>query len=127
MSDPDVPPHSQKPAGHLEGVWLVAHDLKHSVSLLDRAVEDLQRHLVSGQAARRAHSDVRGILAHVGYLTTTLLDGLHAHGLERAAIVLNDFIKERESTIARGLDPRISLTLRLSASGGVVFASVPEL
>ena len=127
MSESDSVPPADESGERLHGVWLLAHDLKYSVSLLNRSLEDLQRHVVSSEPARRAYGDTSGILAHVSYLSSALLDGLHKQGLQRTAIVLNDFIKDRESAIVRAAGGRIAVSLRLSAAGGVVFASVPEL
>lgn len=111
----------------LHAAWLFAHDLRYSVSLLDHSLGELQRYLISGEPSRRAHADAAGILAHVTYLASSLLEELNTDDLERPAIDLNGFILERQGAIERACGGEINLTLRLSAGGGIVPATVAEL
>jgi signal transduction histidine kinase len=126
MFDPDDPGGPGDSAA-VQRLWLVAHDLKNSFSLMSHAFHDLPRHLDRGQPAKQAYGELRSLLTHVDFLATVLIDSLHVQAAGRAAIALNDFIAERESSLRRTLGPGIALNIRLSATGGLVLATTQEL
>ena len=117
------------PGAHpsLQGVWLVAHDLKNSFSLMSNAFEELQQHLVAGESSRRALTESRWLLSHVDMLATALLDGIRYPALERSPVSINEFLLEREAVLNRVLSSGVSLALRPSAQPLRVLATVPEL
>jgi signal transduction histidine kinase len=126
MFDPDDPGHPGDP-GATQRLWLIAHDLKNSFSLMSYAFHDLPRHLAEGHAARKAFADLRSLVTHVDFLATVLINSLEARTEGRTAIALNDFIAEREPFLRRTLAPGVTLDVRLSAAGGVVLASTGAL
>jgi signal transduction histidine kinase len=123
-TDPQTVPGAH-PA--MQGVWLVAHDLKNSFSLLSNVFEELQQHLVADESSRRAFTESRWLLSHVDMLATALLDGIRYPALERSAVFINEFLLEREAMLNRALSPGVSLALRPSAQPLRVLATVPEL
>jgi signal transduction histidine kinase len=114
-------------AASLHRIWLLAHDLKNSFSLLSYAFHELPRHLTGGEDSKQAFTDLRSLLTHVDFLASTLLETLRQRTAGRTAISINDFLSEQEGLLRRTLGPGVSLTLRPSATGGVVLASAAEL
>lgn len=118
---------SPEAAASLHRIWLLAHDLKNSFSLMSYAFHDLPRHLSGNDAAKQAFTDLRSLLKHVDLLVSTLLDTLRQRSGGRTAVSINDFLMEREPRLKQSLGPQTTLTMRHCASGGVVLASVEEL
>jgi signal transduction histidine kinase len=114
-------------AASLHRIWLLAHDLKNSFSLMSFAFHELPRHLATGEDSKQAFTDLRSLLTHVDLLASTLLDTLRQRAAGRTAISVNDFLSEREELLRRTLSPGVSLTIRPCATGGVVLASEAEL
>ena len=117
---------SPEAAASLHRIWLLAHDLKNSFSLMSYAFHELPRHLSGNDPAKQAFTDLRSLLTHVELLTTTLLDTLRHREAGRTALSINDFLLEREVRLQK-VCPGITVTFRLSASGGVVLAGAEEL
>lgn len=127
MSDPHDSRDPDETSASIQRIWLVAHDLKNSFSLMSYAFHELPRHLAGGDAAKLAFTELRTLLGHVDLLAAELLDSLRAQSDGRTAVALNDFLVERESILTRTLGAGVSLNLRPAAAGGVVLATVPEL
>lgn len=113
-------------AASLHRLWLLAYDLKNSFSLLSHAFHELPRHLSDSEHARQSFTDLQSLLTHVDFLATSLIDTLGRRAAGRTAVSINDFLTEREAVLNRTLCPGITLSIRPSASGGVVLASVDE-
>ena len=114
-------------AASLHRIWLLAHDLKNSFSLLSYAFHDLPRHLAAGEHSKLALTELRSLLTHVDLLASTLLETLRQRTAGRMAVSINDFLSEREGLLRRTLSPGVELVIRESATGAVVLASVGEL
>lgn len=114
-------------AASLHRIWLLAHDLKNSFSLLSYAFHDLPRHLAGGDNSKQAFTDLRSLLTHVDLLASTLLETLRLRTAGRTAVSVNDFLAEREGLLRRTLSSGVTLNIRESATGAVVLASVAEL
>lgn len=114
-------------AASLHRIWLLAHDLKNSFSLMSYAFQELPRHLAGGDHSKQAFTELSSLLTHVDFLAQTLLETLRQRTAGRTAVAINEFLTEQEPMIRRTLSPGIGLTLRLSATGGVVLASVSEI
>lgn len=127
MSDPKDRRDPDETSASIQRIWLVAHDLKNSFSLMSYAFHELPRHLAGGEAAKQAFTELRQLLSHVDLLAAELLDSLRVQAGGRTAIALNDFLLERENILTRTLGAGVTLILRPAASGGVVLATVPEL
>ncbi len=123
-TDPQAVPDAQP---QLQGIWLVAHDLKNSFSLMSNVFEELQQHLVPNEPSRRAFTELRWLLSHVDTLAAALLDGIRYPALVRSAVSINEFLLEREVILNRVLTSGVSLGLRPSAQPLRVLATVPEL
>lgn len=128
MSDPnDRRDDPADAAASLHRIWLLAHDLKNSFSLMTYAFHSLPRHMAGGENSKQAFADLRQLLTHVDFLAATLLETLRQRAAGRVAVAINDFLTEREGLLRRSLSGGVSLTMRPSATGGVVLASVVEL
>jgi signal transduction histidine kinase len=114
-------------AASLHRIWLLAHDLKNSFSLMSYAFHELPRHLAGGEHSQQAFTELRTLLSHVDLLASTLLETLRQRTAGRMAVSINDFLAEREALLRRTLSPGVGLTVRESATGAVVLASVGEL
>lgn len=114
-------------AASLHRIWLLAHDLKNSFSLLSYAFHELPRHLAGGEPSQQAFTEMRSLLTHVDLLASTLLETLRKRTAGRTAISINDFLAEREGLLRRTVSPGVKLTIRESATSAVVLASVAEL
>ncbi len=123
-TDPQAVPDAHP---HLQGIWLVAHDLKNSFSLMSNVFEELQQHLVANEPSRRAFTELRWLLSHADTLATALLDGIRYPALVRSAVLVNEFLLERERAFNRALSPGVSLALRPSTQSLRVLATVQEL
>jgi signal transduction histidine kinase len=125
--DSTVPPASTDPSASLQNVWLLAHDLKNAFSLMTNVFEDLQQHLVVGDASRRSFTEVRWILSHVDSVANALLDSVRDPSIDRTAVSIGDLLISRESVLKRVLTPGVSLTVRPTGANLLVLATVPEL
>lgn len=125
MFDPDDPGSPRDPT--IQRLWLLAHDLKNTCSVMSYAFHGLPRHLAAGHAAQEAFADVQNLLTQTSALTIGLIDALHLQAGGRAAISLHDFLTEREASLASMLGPITSLNLELSSAGGIVLAGPEEL
>jgi signal transduction histidine kinase len=114
-------------AASLHRIWLLAHDLKNSFSLMSHAFHELPRHLAGGQDSTQAFTELRSLLTHVDLLASTLLETLRLRTAGRTAVAINDFLSEREDLLQRTLGRGVTLSIRESATGGVVLASEAEL
>ncbi len=114
-------------AASLHRIWLLAHDLKNSFSLMSYAFHELPRHLSGGEHSRQAFTELRTLLTHVDLLANTLLETLRQRTAGRTAVAINDFLIEHAEPLRRSLSRDVTLTMRESATGGVVLASVAEL
>lgn len=114
-------------AASLHRIWLLAHDLKNSFSLMSYAFHELPRHLAGGEHSKQAFTELRTLLTHVDLLASTLLDTLRHRTAGRTAVAINDFLSEHEDMLRRTLSRGVTLTIQESATGGVVLASVSEL
>lgn len=114
-------------AASLHRIWLLAHDLKNSFSLMSYAFHELPRHLSGGENSKQAFTELRALLTHVDLLASTLLDTLRLKTAGRSAVSINDFLAERETLLRRMLCPGVTLRVQESATGAVVLASVAEL
>jgi signal transduction histidine kinase len=114
-------------AASLHRIWLLAHDLKNSFSLLSYAFHELPRHLAGGAPSQQALTELRTLLTHVDLLASTLLETLRQRTAGRTAVSINDFLSEREDLLRRTLSSGVGLTVRESATGAVVLASIGEL
>jgi signal transduction histidine kinase len=114
-------------AASLHRIWLLAHDLKNSFSLMSYAFHELPRHLAGNENSQQAFAELRALLTHVDLLASTLLDTLRVKTAGRTAVSINDFLAEREALMRRMLGPGVTLRVQESATGAVVLASVAEL
>jgi len=118
---------SPEASASLHRIWLLAHDLKNSFSLMSYAFHDLPRHLAPGDPAKQAFSDLRSLLTHVDLLASSLLDTLRQRAAGRTALSINDFLLEREARLRQTVGAGVSLRIQSCAAGGVVLASIDEL
>jgi signal transduction histidine kinase len=114
-------------AASLHRIWLLAHDLKNSFSLMSYAFHELPRHLAGGENPKQAFTELRTLLTHVDLLASTLLETLRLRTPGRTAVSINDFLSERDGLLRRTLGPGVTLAIRESATDAVVLASVAEL
>jgi signal transduction histidine kinase len=127
-SSPEQPesedPHRQ---GLTHAMRMLGHDLRLALARATSITERLARHLVAGAPTHRDLGDLRYALSEADYVAEALLDGTAELNVDRPALCVNSFLLELEPLLRETLNPAIVLSVRLSATAGVVSATTHEL
>jgi hypothetical protein len=102
---------------------MLGHDLRHALARATSITERLARHLVAGAPTHRDLGELRYALSEADYVAEALLDGSAELNLDRPPLCVNSFLIELEPSLKETLNPGISLSVRLSATAGVVSAT----
>lgn len=106
---------------------MLGHDLRHALARATSITERLARHLVAGAPTHRDLGELRYALSEADYVAEALLDGGAELNLDRPPLCVNSFLLELEPLLRETLNPAIILSVRLSATAGVVSATTHEL